>query len=174
MEETYDQFVEEFNINLKKRVEEKEFSHLIFLCIGTDRITGDAFGPLVGNKLIDIYGDRDNIHIIGSLENPVVASNIDRVMIYIKESFESPFIIAIDSAVSNRNSIGKIIVSNDGINLGSGLDKKSLKVGDIGIKGIVSKNLGNPKYNFILLQNTSLNLIMNMVNMTVRGIHDVL
>ena len=42
------------------------------------------------------------------------------------------------------------------------------------IKGVVSRDLNNPKYNFKLLQNTSLNLIMNMSDLVVKGISKVL
>ena len=38
------------------------------------------------------------------------------------------------------------------------------------IKGIVSKDLKYSKYNFKLLQNASLNLIMNMADVVAHGI----
>ena len=61
---------------------------------------------------------------------------------------EEPFLIAIDAALSNKNNIGKIIVTPNGMNVGRGLNKKSIYVGDISIKGIVTKDFKNPKYNF--------------------------
>lgn len=30
---------------------EREFREVIFLCIGSDRITGDSLGPLIGHQL---------------------------------------------------------------------------------------------------------------------------
>ena len=51
---------------------------VVFLCIGTDRSTGDSLGPLIGYK---ISGLRNrNVHVYGTLENPVHARNIDEVM----------------------------------------------------------------------------------------------
>lgn len=38
---------------------------IIFLCIGTDRATGDSLGPIIGYKLKNI--ERKNIYIYGSL-----------------------------------------------------------------------------------------------------------
>ena len=40
---------------------------IIFLCIGTDRSTGDSLGPIVGHKLRNLK--ITNIFIYGSLSN---------------------------------------------------------------------------------------------------------
>ena len=42
-EEIYNNFIEDFSIVLREKVRDLEISKLIFLCIGTDRITGDSF-----------------------------------------------------------------------------------------------------------------------------------
>ena len=47
---------------------------IIFVCIGTDRSTGDSLGPLVGYKLK--YLSKNNIYIYGTLENPIHAKNM--------------------------------------------------------------------------------------------------
>ena len=100
--------------------------------------------------------------------------NIKYIMQDIKNKYEEPFLIAIDAALSNKSNIGKIIVTPNGMNIGRGLNKKSIYVGDMSIKGIVTKDFKNPKYNFKLLQNTSLGLIMNMADSVVQGIYDVM
>ena len=42
---------------------------VVFLCIGTDRSTGDSLGPLIGSKLAaEVTGD---VTVIGTLEHPV-------------------------------------------------------------------------------------------------------
>ena len=60
------------------------------------------------------------------------------------------------------------------MNIGSGLNKKSIYIGDISIKGIVSKDFKKPQYNFKMLQNTSLGLIMNMADCVSQGIYNVI
>ena len=45
----YNKFICDFYNELKKF--NNEYSKFIFLCIGTDRMTGDCFGPLVGSKI---------------------------------------------------------------------------------------------------------------------------
>ena len=42
---------------------------VVFLCIGTDRSTGDSLGPLIGYKLKEQKIRR--VEIVGTLERPV-------------------------------------------------------------------------------------------------------
>ena len=52
---------------------------IIFICIGTDRCTGDSLGPLIGYKLKNI--SKNKIHIYGSLETPVHSKNLIEIII---------------------------------------------------------------------------------------------
>jgi len=173
-EELYNNFVQDFSIVLREKIKDLEISKLIFLCIGTDRIIGDSFGPLVGYKLQHFFKDEENIKVIGSLNNIICMHNISRIIDEISNTYPDSFLIAIDAALSNKNNIGKIIVSKNSIDVGSSFNRKGIYVGNVSIKGIVSKNLNNPKINFKLLQNTSLNLIMNMSDCVAQGICDVI
>lgn len=173
-EEIYNNFIKDFSYILREKIEGVEISDLIFLCIGTDRITGDCFGPLVGYKLKYLFKDEKNIKVIGSLDNTICSHNILNVINDINNKYEAPFLIAIDAALSNKTNIGKVIVTKNRMNVGRGLSKNSIYVGDMSIKGIVSKDLKNPKYNFKLLQNTPLSLIMNMADSVAQGICDVI
>lgn len=105
-----------------------------------------------------MFKQEENIKVIGSLERIVCAHNILKVIDDAKNIYKDSFIIAIDAALSNKGEIGKIKVSKNTMNVGSGISKKNIYVGDMSIKGIVSKDLRNPKYNFKLLQNTSLRI----------------
>ena len=51
---------------------------IIFLCIGTDRATGDSLGPLIGYKLKDL--SQKNIYIYGSLEYPIHSVNLVEIL----------------------------------------------------------------------------------------------
>lgn len=155
-EKIYNNFVHDFSIVLRDKIRDLEISKLIFLCIGTDRITGDSFGPLVGYKLRYLFREEKNVEIIGHLEDTVCTHNILKIIDNINYAYDFPFLIAIDAAMSNKNDIGKIIVSKNGINIGSSLYKNNIYTGNMSIKGIVSKDLKSSKYNFRLLQNTSL------------------
>lgn len=173
-EDIYNNFVNDFSNILKEKISGLEISELIFLCIGTDRITGDCFGPLVGYKLKCLFRDEENIKVIGSLDDIICSHNILNVINDINNKYETPFLIAIDAALSNKSNIGKIVVSGNSMNIGSGITKNNIYVGDMSIKGVVSRDLKNPKYNFKLLQNIPLNLIMNMADSVAQGICDVI
>ena len=67
----------------------KSNRHIIFLCIGTDRSTGDSLGPLIGYKVKEL--SSTNIHIYGSLESPIHAKNIEEVITKLYKYFENPF-----------------------------------------------------------------------------------
>ena len=157
-EETYDNFVNDFAKVLREKIYNLELSKLIFLCIGTDKIIGDSFGPLVGYKLKKMFQNKENIEVIGTFDNIISMQNISNIINNIYSSFEEPFVIAIDAALSNKNETGKIIVSRKSMNIGGSFNKSSIHVGNMSIKGIVSKDLKNPKYNFKLLQNTKLRI----------------
>ena len=172
-EEVYRNFVKDFSVILRKKVQDLEISKLIFLCIGTDKIIGDSFGPLVGYKLKNLFYGENNIKVIGDLENTVNAKNVIKIMDSIKNTHETYFLIAIDAAISNKIEIGRIVVSNSKMNVGGNFNKE-IYVGDVSIKGIVSRNLINPSCNFRLLQNVPLNTIMNMADCVAQGICDVI
>ena len=48
----------------------------VVLCIGTDRVTGDSLGPLVGTFL-HAYGSDRYLSIYGTLDFPVHALNLE-------------------------------------------------------------------------------------------------
>jgi len=173
-EELYNNFVQDFSIILREKIRDLEISKLIFLCIGTDRVIGDSFGPLVGYKLKYLFKDEENIKVLGTLNNIICAHNISGIIKDINATYPDSFLIAIDAALSNTNNIGRVLVSKNSINVASGFNRNNIYVGDVSIKGIVSKNMNNPKYNFKLLQNTPLNLIMNMADSVAQGIGDVI
>lgn len=169
----YDNFITDFTnsvCNLKG-----EFSNYVFLCIGTDRMTGDSFGPLVGYKLKALLeGDYRNVSIVGTLAEPVSCINAYSKVKKIYEKYPRPCIIAIDAALSRQEDVGNLIVSNKKIKLGNGLDKKCYTIGDVSIKGVVAPNYSEPKCNFRVLQNTSLNLVMDLADVTANGIYNVI
>lgn len=153
------------------------YSEIVFLCIGTDRITGDSFGPLVGNKLKKMFSDSSrykNIMVIGTLSSPVSATNIEKEITNIYSFCKKPYIVAIDSALSKKENIGKVLISDGGMFIGRGLNKNIKPIGNISIKGVVAKDCKIPKMNFTMLQNTSLNLVMNLAEETANGIYEAI
>ena len=153
--------------NLKGIINENR--EIIFICIGTDRCTGDSLGPLVGYKLKSFYREmpKNNIYIYGSLESPVHSKNICNIIDKIKANFNNPYIIAIDSCLGKINNIGKVFVNNNPIFPGLAVNKELPPVGDLSITGIVNIS-GN--YEFIILQNTRLYTVMSLADCISQGI----
>ena len=138
---------------------------IIFVCIGTDRSTGDSLGPLVGYKLK--YLSKNNIHIYGTLENPIHAKNMVEVLDKIKFSFINPYIVAIDSCLGSLSNIGKVFIQKKPLSPGLALNKQLPSVGEMSITGIVNIS-GN--FEFLVLQNTRLYTVMNLADAISRGI----
>ncbi len=171
----YNNFINDFTQHIYNLKSEKPFSDYIFLCVGSDKITGDAYGPIVGNNLEKSFKNfYNNIRIIGTLEKPVSGTNLEKEIEQINLKYENPCIIAVDAALSSKENIGKIVVTDTKMQFGKGTNKKMIEIGDISIKGIVAKDYKTPKYNFNELQTTSLNLVMNLANITSEGIYNVI
>ena len=64
---------------------------LLILCIGSDRSTGDALGPLVGSML-QAY-PINNAKIMGTLSEPVHALNFEQKLAFIGVNYFSPIIL---------------------------------------------------------------------------------
>ena len=138
---------------------------IIFICIGTDRSTGDSLGPLVGYKLKHL--SKNNIHIYGTLENPIHAKNMVDVLTKIKSNFINPYIVAIDSCLGSLSNIGKVFIQKKSLSPGLALNKQLPTIGEMSITGIVNIS-GN--FEFLVLQNTRLYTVMNLADAISRGI----
>lgn len=140
---------------------------LVFLCIGTDRATGDCLGPLIGHELISRIERYQGIYLFGTLASPVHAKNLEDTIEHINKSFDDPFIVAIDSSLGNADRIGYMSVKKGPIKPGAGVNKVLPPVGDISITGVV--NMGGVM-EFMVLQSTRLSTVMNMANIITRSI----
>lgn len=171
-----EEFINKLKNVIYKEKKKRGYLELVFLCIGTDRMIGDCFGPLVGTKLEETFIDYNifNINIYGTLENNVSYTNIKDIIKNIEKKHKNPYIIAIDAALSNQENVGKIFLSEEKIILGKGLNKKKIEIGDISIKAVVGKNYKMTNYNFYVLQNTSLNMVIKLANTVADGITEVI
>ncbi len=138
---------------------------IIFLCIGTDRSTGDSLGPLIGYKLK--LEHKNNIYVYGSLETPIHSKNLVTVLEKIEKYFINPYIIAIDSSLGNIQNVGKIFIEEKPLTPGLALNKDLPAVGDLSITGVVNIS-GNLE--FIVLQNTRLFTVMSLADCITDGI----
>ncbi|RYL94171.1 spore protease YyaC [Sporolactobacillus sp. THM19-2] len=139
---------------------------IVIVCIGTDRSTGDALGPLVGMHLRQYT--LNNTHIYGTLDQPVHAVNLQNTMEEVQAMHDHPFIIAVDACLGHRHHVGKVCVSEGPVRPGSGVNKKLPPVGDMNITGIVNLS-GYMEY--AVLQNTRLSLVMKLSRAISRSLY---
>lgn len=138
---------------------------LVFLCIGSDRATGDSLGPLIGHKLS--HSTLMSAIVYGTLEQPVHAKNLVETMGKIKKAHERAFIVAIDASLGTTEHIGYISLGACSLKPGAGVAKELPEVGDLSITGIV--NLSG-LFDHMLLQTTRLHIVMQMADCICRGI----
>lgn len=130
----------------------------VIVCIGTDRATGDALGPLVGSQLRKTLPASN---VFGTLESPVHAVNLQETIDKIEKLYNDPFIVGIDACLGKYSSIGMITIGEGPVQPGTGVNKRLPPVGNIHMTGIV--NVGGFMEYFVL-QNTRLSLVMSMAN----------
>lgn len=140
---------------------------LVALCIGTDRSTGDSLGPIIGSAL---KRRMPHIPLLGTLEEPVHAVNLKDKLDEVRLSYRDPFIVAVDACLGKLDSVGKIDVGPGPLQPGAGVNKVLPQVGDAYISGIV--NVGGVLEYFVL-QNTRLNLVMDLAEVITEGLHQI-
>ncbi|TCT24618.1 putative sporulation protein YyaC [Melghiribacillus thermohalophilus] len=131
--------------------------NVIILCIGTDRSTGDALGPLVGTFLCE--QKPSSLSVYGTLDHPVHAKNIHEHLTTIQQNHFNPFIIAVDACLGKYSSIGTIIAGQGSLRPGAAVKKDLPEVGNVFISGVVNIS-GYMEY--FVLQSTRLSIVMNM------------
>ncbi|OEH86500.1 spore protease YyaC [Desulfuribacillus stibiiarsenatis] len=147
---------------LQHRADNQE---IVIVCIGTDRSTGDALGPLVGTKLKTYQVNQADIR--GTLDDPVHAMNLSDTMNEIESKYHNPFVIAIDACLGKLNSVGNITIGTGSLKPGAGVNKELPEVGDVYITGTV--NVGG-FMEYLVLQNTRLSLVMKMADTIARAL----
>ena len=137
---------------------------VVFLCIGTDRSTGDSLGPVIGYKIKE---ELEHLEILGTLERPVHAMNLDTYQMILKLRYPRHVVVAVDASVGNLEHIGFITLGKGALKPGLGVSKELRAVGDIFITGIVG-SCGN--YDPLMLQSIRLSIVMRMADCISRSI----
>ena len=100
---------------------------IIVICIGTDRATGDALGPLVGDYIL---AHNTTYQVAGTLQYPVHALNIKDTIEHIYADFDNPFVIAVDASLGMSKDMGLVTLTNSHLFPGKGVNKKLPAIGD--------------------------------------------
>lgn len=150
---------------ISKYIAPSDGSETVVLCIGSDRVTGDSLGPLVGYKLNCCRAP--GLTVYGTLEHPVHALNLEQTIRTIKSAHKGASIIAVDASLGSENHLGYVTVSKKALCPGAGVDKKLSAIGDVAITGIVNTA---GAYEHLVLQTTRLHSVMRLADCIAGGI----
>lgn len=125
---------------------------IVFLCIGTDRSTGDCLGPLVG-AMLEARGVGG---VIGTLREPCDADRLER------EASALPadaVVIAIDACLGRPENVGKFLLGEGPLQPARSVGGALPPVGDYSVAAVVGEFGPKP---YMTLQTTSLYAVMEM------------
>lgn len=126
------------------------------LCIGTDRATGDALGPLVGSELMT--WSQIPCQIFGTLDEPLHASNLSELFRQ-RPKLLGARCLAVDASLGRAQEVGTIAVGAGSVRPGAAVNKELPPIGRFHVTGTV--NIGG-FMDYYVLQNTRLSLVMRM------------
>lgn len=138
---------------------------LVVICIGTDRSTGDALGPLTGSMLAN--RELPVAGIYGTLDEPVHATNLSDTLEMVAKRHPGTTTVAVDACLGRTDTVGTVCVRSGPLQPGTGVHKKLPSVGHFHITGVV--NVGGFMEYFVL-QNTRLSLVMRMADRICEGV----
>lgn len=134
---------------------------VVFACIGTDRSTGDALGPLVGQRLLRLGHPADGV--VGTLEEPLHALNMgDRLRPLVARP-DRPLVVAVDAALGASAGIGTVSLRRGGLLPGQGVGKDLPAVGELSLTATVNVQVG--ALDVQVLQSTRLYLVQELAEM---------
>lgn len=141
-------------------------SAITFVCIGSDRSTGDALGPLVGTRLNEQI-HHPGVNIRGTLDNPVHAANLSEHLDCLSRHGRDHLVVAIDACLGRSENVGTACVKAGPLRPGTGVNKNLPSVGHFHLVGVV--NVGGFMEYFVL-QNTRLNLVVRLADLIAEAI----
>ena len=114
-----------------------ESFHTVVVCIGSDKVSGDMLGPLVGSSLREEYGLGCPVY--GAVGESVNGLNLTDYLAMLRDRHPTASVIAVDAALGKADDVGTIRLKRGGIRAGGAMDKDFDRVGDVGIVGVVAE-----------------------------------
>ena len=134
---------------------------VVFACIGTDRSTGDALGPLVGQRLRRLGCGDDQV--VGTLEHPLHALNLAERATLLAARPERPLVVAVDASLGVSTSVGTVTLRPGGLRPGQGVGKDLPAVGELSLTACV--NVGAGALDAQVLQSTRLFMVQGLAEL---------
>ena len=134
-----------------------EIGPCVYVCVGSDRSSGDSLGPLVGTLL----REAEMPHVWGTLQDPLHAGSLPLMLRPIRDEARRlglP-VLAIDACLGNYESVGKIVLHDGPLRPGAGLHKDLPPIGDFAVFATV--NVGG-FLEYVVPQNTRMSVVYGM------------
>lgn len=147
------------------RFDPMEDRDVVLLCIGTDRSTGDALGPLTGTRLRALGLPASCVY--GTLDDPVHATNLKDILTSIETGHHHPLLVPIDACLGKVDRVGNVNIRYGTLSPGTAVKKDLPAVGEFHISGNVNVS-GFLEH--MVLQNTRLSVVMNMADIIARAV----
>lgn len=150
-------------------------SPILFFNIGCPELTGDSYGPRIGTLLnnFNVKNKFNNVRIVGTLDNPVHAANLNGIIEIVKDAYKDYTIIATDAG--SGQSVGAIFLAVGMLVPGTGVGRTLNPIGDYYIMGITGDNSGYSTLKDIVshvLNKVDTNFVDNLVQRTASSIID--
>lgn len=125
---------------------------VVFLCIGSDRSTGDSLGPLAGSLLAEMGFPR----VLGTLEHPCDSEQVGPILATLQEA---RCVVAIDACLGRAESTGLYLVRSGPLQPGQAIGQHLPPVGDYSVAAVVNTQGHKPYW---IIQTTSLYRVLGM------------
>lgn len=135
---------------------------LTIVCVGTDRSTGDSYGPWVGTLL----AERGWKHVIGTIAAPCDA---DRYGPLTEAVPQDRIVLAIDAGLGKTDNVGGFLVAEGPLYPARATGGQLAPIGDYSIGGIVGPLSAKPYWS---LQRASLHQVIGMARATADAISE--
>lgn len=132
-----------------------------FLCVGTDRSTGDSFGPLVGSLLC---GWGVDARVVGTLPDPVHAQNVGQWAAAMRDLGVRPLVV-VDADVGGEP--GCLALVSGGLEVADG---RFGAIGDLGLSGSMVSGVGGHFFNVVALGSVRLWQVLSMAHVAARAV----
>ena len=133
------------------------------VCVGTDRSSGDALGPLVGTFLKEV--GPCPFYLLGTLDQPVHAGNLTEFWGEIQAASRQGPVVALDAVLGHVDCIGAVRVRPGPLAPAEGVRKKPLPhFGDVAVLGAINVG-GFHAHAYDLVQHTRLGLVYPMAQL---------
>ncbi len=132
-----------------------------FVCIGTDKIIEDSFGPRVGNKLNKIFYSNPEIIVYGTMKNPIHLKNATHILQNIKKTGQ---LILIDSAIGKKEQIGSSYLNKGGVEIGKAFNQSIYFPADFNIKTVIGSKEYIPNYSVNEIENLAEDVSKKITN----------